>query len=140
MTNNFREYYLRQAGGNGIFVGAPRQRGHGLGGMFKSFYRYVVPLFKSHALPMLKEGARTVGSEAIKAATNVGLDALKGHSLKESARNNFGSAIQNLSETVQSKIQTGKGCKKLQIGRGKKIQYKAKSSRKKQRTMSDIFD
>ena len=137
---NYREYYLRQAGGgNGIFIGAPRQRGHGLGGMFKSFYRYVVPLIKNHALPILKEGARTVGSEALKAATNVGLDALKGHSFKESARNNFGSAIQNLSDTAQSKIQTGRGCKKLQIGSGIKKRYKMKSSRKK-RTISDIFD
>ena len=111
---DFIEYYANQAGGNnsGVFYGSPRQKGHGLGGVFRSLYRYMMPLFKSHALPVLKKSVKSVGSEALRAATNIGIDALKGENLKDSAKNNIEIAMQNLHNKAQSKLQSGEGMKK----------------------------
>jgi len=60
---------MRQAGGempNNVYVGRVFQKGSGLGGMFKKFFRWIVPLVKKHALPVLKKGASAVGDEVFR--------------------------------------------------------------------------
>ena len=42
---DFYNYYLNQADRN-YFRGTPYQRGYGLGGAFKSFFRWILPLIK----------------------------------------------------------------------------------------------
>jgi hypothetical protein len=148
---DYQDYYLRQAGGNniGVFSGSPRQRGHGLGGVFRSLYRYMVPLFKTHALPAFKSGAKSIGKEALRAATNVGIDALRGDDFKQSVKNNFETAITNLHEKAKDKLQTGGGSKRRwSLKKNKKKGYKIKKKRdlhfklnnkKSTRTIEDIF-
>ena len=52
----YHEYYLNQAGrGYPVYVGTRYQRGHGLGSIFGSLFKSVVPL--------LKGGAKTLGSQ-----------------------------------------------------------------------------
>jgi hypothetical protein len=54
---NFKEYYENQAGsGFPVFTGYANQKGHGLGGIFRTIYKFILPLFKTHALPVLKRG------------------------------------------------------------------------------------
>jgi hypothetical protein len=53
------DYYIHQSGkGYPVFAGRRYQRGHGLGSIFGG-------LFKA-AMPLLKNGAKTLGREALK--------------------------------------------------------------------------
>ena len=128
---NYKQYYENQAGSGAypVFTGYANQRGHGLGGIFKSFYRFILPIFKTHALPLLKKGGETLGTEAIKAASNIATDALKGKNVETSASENIQEAIKNLSEKVS---QRGDG--KYKRKRIKKI------NQTKVRRLKDIFD
>jgi hypothetical protein len=56
--------------------GAKNQKGYGLGNVFRSFYRWIVPVFKTHALPLLKEGANAKGTETVKTIAKVANDTL----------------------------------------------------------------
>ena len=63
---DYLKYYEDQSGkGIPVFHGSKIQRGYGLGSIFRSFFRWVVPLFKTHAMPLIKEGAKAVGSEVL---------------------------------------------------------------------------
>lgn len=63
-------YYITQyGGGNGIgriYVGAPDQRGSGIGSFLGGVFRYV--------LPLLKRSAKAVGKEALNATANIMTD------------------------------------------------------------------
>lgn len=151
---DFKTYYLDQAGGSyTYFRGAARQRGYGLGGVFKSMFKYLIPLFRTHALPVLKKGAEVVGTEAIKAASNIATDTIKGRNIKDAFQDHSSSAIENLSNQAQAKLQSGSGRKrkakskilmnKKQKKSLKKLKRKIKKVRfnsQKIRKLSDIFD
>lgn len=55
-----------------------QQRGEGFGTILKSLWNM--------AFPMIKTGAKKIGSAALDVATNVAADALKGKDIKESAK------------------------------------------------------
>jgi hypothetical protein len=150
---DYKTYYLNQAGGNyEYFRGAARQRGYGIGGMFKSMFKYLFPLIRSHALPVIKKGAEMVGSEALKAASNFTTDAIRGRNLKDSFQEHSTSAIDNLSNQMQAKIQAGSGRKRKNYNqkgdvKRKKSTFKKNPNQKqvrfkkqKFRRLSDIFD
>jgi hypothetical protein len=104
---DFKTYYENQVGsGLPVFYGAKFQRGHGLGSMFKRFYRWVSPIFKTHALPVLKKGAEAVGTEALKTAANIANDTLAGKEFELAAKERAEEAIQNLSKRA---LQSGSG-------------------------------
>ena len=48
-----------------VFRGRPLQRGHGLGGLFKTLFRVAVPVVR-RAAPIAKRVAKTIGKEAVK--------------------------------------------------------------------------
>ena len=52
--------------GYGIYRGRALQRGHGLGGIFKSLFRMAAPVLKKAG----KKALRTVGKRALKAGAN----------------------------------------------------------------------
>jgi hypothetical protein len=54
-----------------VYYGAIYQRGMGIGSMFKSFARWILPVAKTNVVPVLKDAAKFVGSEAIKTAANI---------------------------------------------------------------------
>jgi hypothetical protein len=143
---NFRQYYINQAGGQySVYRGIPRQKGYGLGGIFKSLYRYVLPFLKDHALPVIKKGAEFVGNEAIRAAGNIATDAIKGNNIKDSFKQNATNIVDNISAEAKSKLQSGSGRgRKRKLN---KINIKNKTHKKnysfsnnKTRRLSDIFD
>ena len=147
---DYKQYYLNQAGGQySVFRGSSRQRGYGLGGMFRTMYRYIMPLFKSHALPVLKKGAQFVGSEAIKAASNIAHDAIQGEDVKKSFKQHGSTAVNNISNEAQSRSQLGNGRKRktnVQLG-GSRHKYKKtgkskiihSNKRQNSRRVADIF-
>jgi hypothetical protein len=71
---NFQRGYGLKAGGfNNL-----KKRGTGVGSFFQSLWRV--------AFPMIKTGAKKLGSTALDVATSVASDALQGKNIKESAK------------------------------------------------------
>ena len=54
-----------------MFRGPPLQRGHGLGGLFKTLFRVAVPVIRC-AAPIAKKVALRVGKSAAKRAAKAG--------------------------------------------------------------------
>ena len=72
-----RQSATRKYGGHVlVFHGAPLQRGHGLGGMFKALFRVAVPALR-RAAPIVKRTAVRVGKAASKRAVKAGAKALQ---------------------------------------------------------------
>jgi hypothetical protein len=90
-----------QFGGYNVFRGVPYQRGSGLGSVFRSFLRYLVPIGKQIGMAVGHEGLRT-GNRVL---SNV----LEGKDLKETLVNESKSGIKNLLEKAASNMQKGQG-------------------------------
>ena len=111
---DWTNYYLDQAGGSvnyDYFRGNVYQKGYGLGGTFKKFFKWIVPIFKRHALPTVKSGLKTVGKEALSTAANIANDVILGKKFKESANRNISGSISNLKDTLEKKLD-GNGYKR----------------------------
>ena len=116
----FDQYYSRQQSGGGefpVYVGRYRQRGHGLGNIFGSLFRRVLPFLKSFAPHALRAGANIVD------------DVSKGKTWKDAA-------IDRGTETI-SKFAFGNN----QSGSGIRRKKRARKSKKKnvKRRKVDIF-
>lgn len=124
----FKEYYEAQSGGSiPVFRGIERQKGYGLGSMFRSFYRWFLPIAKTHGLPLLQSGATAIRNEALKTVANVANDALAGKEIKEAVKDRAKDAVNSLVDQALLK-QNGKGIK-----RKRKSNQKAKK-------LKDIFE
>lgn len=105
---NYKQYYLNQVGqGVPVFEGEPFQRGFGLGGAFRKFFKWVMPIITKHASPLV----RTVGQEMIKGASNIALDSIEGKNFKESANNRFNESLLN----IKKELQKGEGKRKKNL-------------------------
>jgi hypothetical protein len=100
-------YDQKGAGGMPVYYGARYQRGMGIGSMFKMFARWILPVAKTHVVPVLKDAAKFVGSEAIKTAANIATDAIDGKEVNESVKERAKESIGSLSEKTQAIIQKG---------------------------------
>lgn len=131
---NYQQYYENQQNGSGLpaFKGRRLQKGYGLGNMFKSFYRWIAPIIKTHAAPLLKDGVQTVGAEAAKTIANIANDAIDGKKVSESVKNHSKVAINNIANKVQSKIQKGQGYKRKHKSCLNKLVEKQKKKRSRQ--------
>ena len=84
MNNPYVRFYLDQQGrGMSVFRGSPWQMGHGqmgygLGGLFRSVARSVMPLVKS--------GAKALGNIALNSGVNFASDVLTGKNVKQAAK------------------------------------------------------
>ena len=95
-----------QCGGNlPAFHGVRVQRGYGLGALLKGLFRAAVPL--------LKQGAKTVGRTALKTGAQVASDVLQGQNIKSSLKTRGSQARQNLQNKAKQKVSK-------MIGGGKK--------------------
>ena len=156
-TDRYLRYYLDQQQGNGmpVFVGGAWQRGHGLtgfgqtgfglGGLFRSMARVV--------MPMVKSGAKTMGKIALNTGANVLGDVLSGQNVKQAAKFRINEATKNVKKKAVDKLrtigQTGNGKRGRMKTSGKRTNKNRKASSsiiirkptKKQRTarMEDIF-
>jgi len=91
------------------FHGARIQRGYGIGSFIKGIFR--------SAIPLVKQGARTVGKTALTSGLNVVRDVLAGRDLKSAALSRANEAKDQLKSkafnAVRSAVgQTGKGIKR----------------------------
>lgn len=132
---NWNDYYLEQAGygfsPNNVFRGSLFQKGFGIGGMFRRFFRWIVPVLKEHALPAVASGAKEIGRTALDSAANIAKDVVAGKDLTEAAKEHATTAIDNL-KTKAEKALSGKGIKRSK--KNKRYVYK------KQKQEKDIFN
>ena len=107
-----------------MYVGTRYQGGHGLGSIFGSLFKSVVPL--------LKRGAKTLGHEALKTGLNLASDVMEGQNVTQAAKS-------KLKSTGQILLQ------KAIIGVGRSIKQAAKWKKPRRRetklrnTSKDIF-
>lgn len=127
--SHYVAYYDSQVGGGGVehvFVGAPYQRGRGIGSFLAGLFR--------KALPLIKSGARAVGKEAFKAGMNVFDDVnSRDISFKEALRNRALESGYNLKRKAEEKMENlmkGSGYKRG----GKKKPRQSHSSKKRRKT------
>jgi hypothetical protein len=133
---DYYEHFKNQEGSDlPMFRGARNQRGHGLGNWFRSFFRYVVPLLKKHAVPVLKKGATIIGTEAIKTAANVATDKIAEKKFEDARRTRVNEGLENISKQWNQK---GSGKRKKK--KFKKREVSLNPNTKKLRRLKDIFD
>jgi len=92
-----------QWGGYNVFRGVPYQRGSGLGSVFRSFLRYLIPIGK--------EIGSAIGKQGLESGNKVLSNVLEGKNLKESLINEGKSGLKNLLQKAADNVnkQTGKG-------------------------------
>lgn len=129
---SFEDYYVQQTGrGLNYYQGSSYQRGYGLGGLFRSFFRAAVPLFKS--------GAKAVGKQLFHSGVDVLNDMTKGQDLKTAAKRRLKEAGNVLADKASIKVKnmigSGKRNKKRRRNRIPVITRRAKKAKK----THDIF-
>jgi uncharacterized protein YidB (DUF937 family) len=109
-----------------VFIGSAWQRGsgqvgYGIGGLFKSLARTI--------MPMVKSGAKTLGKAALNTGANVLGDVLSGKNVKEAAKSRVNETADALKQKAVNKFQ-----KFQQTGNGKRARTKtAKNTTKKRK-------
>ena len=95
----------RQLGGQQlVFRGPLYQQGYGLGGYFKKFFKWIIPIAEKHILPQIKSGVQEIGKQSIDSLSNIAKDVIKGRDLKEASKVHLSTAIDNLKEKAESSI------------------------------------
>jgi hypothetical protein len=121
---DWASYYLSQAGGDYNYYRGSRfqegyggigdfnkQSGAGLGGLFRKFASWIIPIVKKYAIPTIKSGALAVGREALDSASNVAKDVLKGENFQNSLNSRFNKSVDNLKDLADKSLE-GKGIKR----------------------------
>jgi len=125
--------------GRGIpyFAGPVYQRGHGIGSLFRGLFRF--------AMPFLKQGAKTVGRQALQTGIQVAGDMLENRPIKESLKarvREAGSSLRTKAENKVNQLLNGSGRRrarkrKASIRIGPPILKRRRASNK--RKSRDIF-
>jgi hypothetical protein len=115
-----------QLGGvNHVFRGPMYQQGYGLGGYFRKFMKWLIPITEKHVLPHLKSGLSYVGNEAIDAVNKIAKDTIQGRNIKESTNEHMNSSIENIKRKAEQKL-AGEGINKKKKLKNKIIYKKHK--------------
>ncbi len=97
--------------GFNVYRGLPYQKGYGLGGGFRRFFRWIVPIFKKHALPVLKSTAKVIGNEALSSVSNISKDIINGNNIADSVQSRLNEAVDNLKTKAEDTLE-GRGFEK----------------------------
>ncbi|KAL3072094.1 hypothetical protein niasHT_036321 [Heterodera trifolii] len=90
-----------QYGGYNVFRGVPYQRGSGIGSVFRSLLRYLMPIGK--------EIGTAIGRQGLESGNRVLSNVLEGRDLKESIVSEGKSGLKNLLEKAANNINAQKG-------------------------------
>lgn len=121
-----KQYYKNQAG-NGLpyFAGSYRQKGFGF---FSNILRLAVPLIQSGLL----EVGKYLGKKALHTGNNILDDITSGNPIKQSFRKRTLETKDNIEKSIMEKI------RKIQTGKGKRLNKKKIIKRKKQKQNKKI--
>ena len=121
----------RQSGGSQrVFRGPVLQRGYGLGNMFKSLSRAI--------MPTLKEGMKTLGKSALHTGLDVLQDVSRGENFKESAKRRLKEQGKDLLDQTVGGLRSREGINSRQPRR-KQVSSKKSRKRKHQTDSENIF-
>ncbi len=88
-----------------IYQGTPYQRGAGLGSLFKSLWRF--------ALPLAKSVGKSVGKQALRSASAIASDVAEGRDLKDAFEDHATEGARRLvrkgAKQIRRKVQRGGG-------------------------------
>jgi hypothetical protein len=139
---DYNKYYLEQVSNNepsySVYRGREFQKGYGIGGYFQKFFRWIVPLIKAKAIPVLTSASKTVGTELLKSGTNIANDLLQGKDVKKSFEENYDSTVETLKNAVEKKLK-GEGINKRRKS-VKKPKYVILKKNNQKKAKLDIFD
>jgi hypothetical protein len=100
---------LKYQRGYGYFMGVPRQRGHGLGDVFRSIWRILKPLGTALA-PMAKEAGRAIGQEGLATGARVLTDLVEGKTpVKDALTTEGREGVKRLLDRASTRLQRGSG-------------------------------
>jgi len=115
-----------QTGGSAYFSGTPYQRGAGIGSIFGSLFRYL--------MPMLKTFGKEIGREGLSVGSRVLNDLASGSDVRNAVVNNASDGLRNLLSQhnvdehlrgavnlAQRKLQKGGGSKKKAIRTARRL-------------------
>jgi hypothetical protein len=138
---NYEKYYLDQAGGlsndYNVYRGRSFQKGFGIGGMFRKFFKWIVPIVRKVGSPLLESGAQALGTEIVNSGSKFANDVFRGRNVNESLKENFSNSVDNLKSKIEKKFY-GTGIKGV-VKRRKKAKYII-LKKKKQKPSLDIFE
>jgi len=120
----FDQYYTRQQKEGGdfpVYVGRARQRGHGIGDIFKKIWQFLLPAIKS------------IAPHALRAGANIVEDVSSGKSWKDSTIKHGPSVLKQ----IPNAISAGVASRNNQSGSGRRRKRATKKRRKILRR--DIF-
>lgn len=133
---------MLRGGSYEIYRGSPYQRGYGLGGTFRRFFSWLVPIFKEQALPVIKSGLREIGKTAVITTADIAKDAVNGRDFKSAFRDHVTTGIDNLREKAEKTFTGGGRGRKRKSSTGiKRSGSKLKNYiiLKKRKELKDIF-
>jgi hypothetical protein len=113
-----------QRGYGAFFAGYPRQRGAGIGDLFRRFWRVLKP-FAQTLTPVVKSAGRALGEEGLATTARVLSDVVQGANIKDSLTNQGREGAQNLLARAQKNLQNSTGKQSLQKGEGYKRKRKS---------------
>ena len=103
------DYYVEQAKGLQGYSGSRIQKGHGIGSMFKSLAKWIIPIIKNYAEPVvhnaIKAGVSEISSGLAKFNDDINVQQ---KDIKESASQRLSETVQN----IKNKILKGSGKRK----------------------------
>lgn len=128
---------MHKGAGYDFYKGSPYQRGYGLGGAFRRFFSWIVPIFKQHALPTIKDGLKELGKTTLLTTADFAKDVAYGKDIKSSFQERVSSGIDEIKDHVEKKLRGSGKRKKKGIKRSSKLKNFLILKKKKQ--LDDIF-
>lgn len=127
-----------QFGAGEPFKGPPYQLGYGLGGSFRKFFKWIVPLVKQHAMPHIQRGLADLGRTAMSSVSEFARDVADGKDVQTSAKIHTHKALNSVKEKIENKLNGGKRkTKKSSVIR--KTKKQKIFFRKQSKKFDDIF-
>lgn len=131
-NNSYKKLYDQTGHGMiPIFTGEKYQTGYGLGSIFGS-------LLKA-ALPVVKEGVKSLGKTAVRTGLNIAKDKLAGKSLKDSFSDNVNQAKREVLTNSFNYVTNANQNKKRKQPSKKNTSSKASKRKRRKVSRKDIF-
>ena len=106
----------------GGFIGVPYQRGTGLGSIFRTLFRAI--------LPIAKTAGKAIGKRALQAGADVATDLISGKKLKDTLKVRGKQATGDLLDKAAKKLKGGKLGRRTIKGSAKPVARKRKQTKK----------
>lgn len=140
-TVNWQSYFSQTGG---YFVGRPYQRGGGIGSVFSSLFRFLLPVLKSAGKELGKEGL-AVGSRILN-------DVAQGKNVRSAVvtetagglrnlvdKSRASDGLRNLIDQAEGRLQKGGGRRKKATGRKRAIRRKSRPTRRSVQRSAYLF-